>query len=329
MVEAQCNYHTQAKDLFQTIKNNWGQGSNADPSNMMETIIARSNSVQSFHSMSSNQKQHLQQRKSYHFTPESNSSSSSNSINTTLNEEIDNHVPIRSPLPQHVPPSRRSTQEFIKYRKALFEFNSTNTDEISFKVGDIISVIDEIDKGWWLGEVHSKKGIFPVNYTEDYDPQTQPLPPLPPPSGEQTPVVQSVNVASLNTTVRSRPPPPPSSISSPVINNIGVSRTKSTAIRPPPPPPSSAVRHNSLDSSPVLQPNNHTTTILSQNLIHHEPTSYHNEDLSSIRSNSPTTNLETTEPIPCHECECQLQVPNLFKKGFCNNCFHKHRIVQQ
>jgi hypothetical protein len=338
LVEAQCNYHTQAKELFETVKNNWGKGSNSDPTS---NIIIRSNSMQSFHTMSSN----------YQYTPEnSNSSCCSNSIHTVDHPTSlsSASIPIRSPLPQHVPPSRQSTQEVIKYRKATFDFNGQNNDEISFKTGDIISVIDEIDKGWWLGEVYSKKGIFPVNYTEEYDPQAHPLPSLPPiekkeeiiPSTTTVPhqttsatVPQQTTSNTTSSTTTRRPPPPPSSISSPVISNIGVSRTKSTAIRPPPPPPPTvthsttpATRQNSLDSQD-------NTTILSHQVIHQEPVSYshHNEDLSSIKSNSPiiSSSLLHSEPepestIPCHECDCDGYVPNLFKKGYCNSCFHKH-----
>jgi hypothetical protein len=27
---------------------------------------------------------------------------------------------------------------------------------------------------------------------------------------------------------------------------------------------------------------------------------------------------------PCSECECHEFIENVFKKGQCNNCFHKH-----
>lgn len=54
------------------------------------------------------------------------------------------------------------------YRKAIYDFNGENEDEISFKAGDVITVINQIDKGWWVGEIHNKQGIFPVNFTEEY-----------------------------------------------------------------------------------------------------------------------------------------------------------------
>ena len=32
--------------------------------------------------------------------------------------------------------------------------------------GDIVTVLNEIDDGWWEGELNGKTGIFPVNYCE-------------------------------------------------------------------------------------------------------------------------------------------------------------------
>jgi hypothetical protein len=32
--------------------------------------------------------------------------------------------------------------------------------------GDVVTVLNEIDDGWWEGELNGKTGIFPVNYCE-------------------------------------------------------------------------------------------------------------------------------------------------------------------
>lgn len=39
-------------------------------------------------------------------------------------------------------------------------------DEISFDPDDIITNITEIDDGWYMGEIHGKRGLFPSNYVE-------------------------------------------------------------------------------------------------------------------------------------------------------------------
>ena len=39
-------------------------------------------------------------------------------------------------------------------------------DEISFDVDDIITNIDQVDEGWWIGEINGRRGMFPSNYAE-------------------------------------------------------------------------------------------------------------------------------------------------------------------
>ncbi|OAD06177.1 hypothetical protein MUCCIDRAFT_117873, partial [Mucor lusitanicus CBS 277.49] len=52
MVEAQAAYHTQAKELLESLKKNWGEGSNTDPSDILGRVIARKSSQDSYHSVS-------------------------------------------------------------------------------------------------------------------------------------------------------------------------------------------------------------------------------------------------------------------------------------
>jgi len=39
-------------------------------------------------------------------------------------------------------------------------------DEISFDPNDIITNIEMVDEGWWIGECRGKFGLFPANYVE-------------------------------------------------------------------------------------------------------------------------------------------------------------------
>lgn len=39
-------------------------------------------------------------------------------------------------------------------------------DEITFDPGDIITDIEEVDEGWWMGTCHGRRGLFPANYVE-------------------------------------------------------------------------------------------------------------------------------------------------------------------
>jgi myosin-1 len=48
--------------------------------------------------------------------------------------------------------------------KALYDFNGNGIDELTFKAGDVISVIDPESDGWYRGELRGKKGYVPGTY---------------------------------------------------------------------------------------------------------------------------------------------------------------------
>ena len=52
--------------------------------------------------------------------------------------------------------------------KKLFPLNLPDEDnEVSFDPDDIITNIEQIDEGWWLGVApDGKQGMFPANYVE-------------------------------------------------------------------------------------------------------------------------------------------------------------------
>lgn len=50
--------------------------------------------------------------------------------------------------------------------RADFPYKANNKDELSFKKGDIVSLVNEDggDPGWWKGELNGKIGVFPDNF---------------------------------------------------------------------------------------------------------------------------------------------------------------------
>ncbi|XP_023148541.1 SH3 domain-containing protein 19 isoform X2 [Amphiprion ocellaris] len=48
--------------------------------------------------------------------------------------------------------------------KALFDFTAESEDELTLKVGDVISQVESVDDQWILGVVGGKRGIVPKNY---------------------------------------------------------------------------------------------------------------------------------------------------------------------
>lgn len=70
----------------------------------------------------------------------------------------------RAPPP--VPRGSPAASPDKKYVKATWDYKANEAGELSFTVGDIISVVSEDASGWWIGETNGMKGQFPVNFTE-------------------------------------------------------------------------------------------------------------------------------------------------------------------
>lgn len=53
-----------------------------------------------------------------------------------------------------------------EYCRTLFAYEGTNEDELTFKEGEIIHLInkDTGETGWWKGELNGKEGVFPDNF---------------------------------------------------------------------------------------------------------------------------------------------------------------------
>ncbi|KAH7646473.1 endophilin-a-like protein [Dermatophagoides farinae] len=50
--------------------------------------------------------------------------------------------------------------------QALYDFDAENENEISFKEGDIIQLVTQVDENWYEGSVNGRTGLFPVSYVQ-------------------------------------------------------------------------------------------------------------------------------------------------------------------
>ncbi|EMD32803.1 hypothetical protein CERSUDRAFT_143382 [Gelatoporia subvermispora B] len=95
--------------------------------------------------------------------------------------------PVASPqLPSRVPKALQSATA-RKVAVALHDFNAASSDELSLKVGDRVTVLNEVTDGWWMGECNGRSGLFPTTYTEVIS-STSSLP-LKPPLPQRPPVL--------------------------------------------------------------------------------------------------------------------------------------------
>lgn len=83
--------------------------------------------------------------------------------------------------------------------KAVYEYSSPHDDDLHFPVGQVITVIEEEDADWYVGEYvddngTKQEGLFPKNFVEKYEPVAPPrpnrasrVPPLEPPQAHVAP----------------------------------------------------------------------------------------------------------------------------------------------
>jgi len=65
--------------------------------------------------------------------------------------------------------------------KAVYDYSSPHDDDLSFPSGQIITVVQEEDADWYIGEYNDdsgakQSGLFPKNFVERFEPQAPPRP---------------------------------------------------------------------------------------------------------------------------------------------------------
>lgn len=58
------------------------------------------------------------------------------------------------------PPERTSGPSAV----AEFDYEASEDNELTFKEGDVITDIDQVDEDWWLGTFNGERKLFPSNY---------------------------------------------------------------------------------------------------------------------------------------------------------------------
>ncbi|KAF9355305.1 hypothetical protein BGX26_006732 [Mortierella sp. AD094] len=92
-----------------------------------------------------------------------------------LRRSISHSIPVglsrqSSTAPQ--PPALPERGPHQKQVRAIFNFNASAGEELSLQKGDLVRVTEEIDEGWWEGELIDSNGVrhvgmFPSNYVEE------------------------------------------------------------------------------------------------------------------------------------------------------------------
>ncbi|KAF9349591.1 hypothetical protein BGX34_001712 [Mortierella sp. NVP85] len=98
-----------------------------------------------------------------------------------LNPEISGTSSVAPHQEAPTPPTSESDNEISGVRnveviaraKALHDFVGDDEDDLPFKAGDIINVIDYSNDYWWRGVLGKDVGIFPRPFVELLEPQVQ------------------------------------------------------------------------------------------------------------------------------------------------------------
>lgn len=69
------------------------------------------------------------------------------------------------PVPSS-PPIVQAGKNLIERAKVTFDYEPENPDELKLTVGDILTVINKEEEGWWEGDLNGKTGMFPSNFVE-------------------------------------------------------------------------------------------------------------------------------------------------------------------
>lgn len=260
------------------------------------------------------------------------------------------------PPPPAVPPRKKQQKQV----RALYNFEATGEGELSLQKGDVVRIIEEIDEGWWEGEMVDSKGVrhqgmFPSNYVEEVSSDTaserrqesisssnsdpkyadedeaayyarddDPGVKVQPETPVYTPTARHPSQPSARQPPSGQAngavPPSPARATPPLGRPVSGILSKPIGSRAPPPPPAS--RRVGVDT-------------MRQSAIFNQASSP-TEGLSSpsgpltpssgyiSRDYFASQAVDSTPMGPCRECQCQDFSANVFKRGSCNNCFHVH-----
>ncbi|KAM9857015.1 sorbin and SH3 domain-containing protein 2 [Aulostomus maculatus] len=100
---------------------------------------------------------------------------------------------------RNTPQSRRPTPDREKQpARAIYDFKAQTAKELTFKKGDAVNIIRQIDSNWYEGEHRGRVGIFPISYVEKMPSSEKQQPIRPPPPAHVREIGEAVARYNFN-----------------------------------------------------------------------------------------------------------------------------------
>ncbi|CAG0899098.1 unnamed protein product [Darwinula stevensoni] len=77
-------------------------------------------------------------------------------------------IPQSSPSPPQIQssPVLRSAENMEEKCRVVYSYDAQSPDELTIGEGDIVTILEMDDSGWWYGELQGRLGFFPGNYAQ-------------------------------------------------------------------------------------------------------------------------------------------------------------------
>ncbi|CAG0888399.1 unnamed protein product [Darwinula stevensoni] len=75
-------------------------------------------------------------------------------------------IPQSTPSPPQTPPILRSAEKMKEKCRVVYSYDAQSPNELTICEGDIVTLLEMDDSGWWYGELQGRLGFFPGNYVQ-------------------------------------------------------------------------------------------------------------------------------------------------------------------
>ncbi|XP_041759935.2 sorbin and SH3 domain-containing protein 2 isoform X3 [Coregonus clupeaformis] len=99
---------------------------------------------------------------------------------------------------RHPPQSRMPTPEVREPARAIYDFKAQTVKELSFRKGETVYIVRQIDNNWYEGEHRGLVGIFPISYVEKIPVCKKQQPARPPPPAQVREIGEAVARYNFN-----------------------------------------------------------------------------------------------------------------------------------